>query len=163
MMPPTSDTLRLVALYQIHCFFLARSSTQDNRYARDVSRYQRHAQLTDRSVRQMSAAGLFIRSLVIDIFQDFDELRTEGCSHAAHERVVQSLFPGHQGLDHAQGCFQLSQVPHLRASHCIVAGKAVGGMRESYGLILAVLCDCVVDGSLGQAIDCVVTAEYSVK
>ena len=157
------NTLCLIALDQLYRFFLGRSRAQDNRHARDISGYQRHAQLTDRRVHQMAAAGLFVRSFVVDIFQDFDELCAECRSHAAHERVVQSFFPGHQGLYYAQGLFQFSQVGHLRSGHCVVAGKAVGGVRESYGLVCAVLRNCVVDGSLGQAIDCVVTAEYSVK
>ncbi len=36
-------------------------------------------------------------------------------------------------------------------------------MREGYCLVSTMLCDGFVDGSLGKAIDCVVSAEYSIK
>ena len=38
----------------------AYSTIQDNGYARDVAGYQRHAQLTDDSIRQMAVAGFLI-------------------------------------------------------------------------------------------------------
>ena len=99
------DTLCLVALYQFHAFFCCGGCAQDNGYARDVAGYQRHAQLTDHSIRKVAVAGLLIGGSSVDVFQYFDELCAQSGGHTGHEGVVQAFFSGHQGFHHAQRFF----------------------------------------------------------
>ena len=82
------DTLCLIGFYQIHAFLYGGSGTQDNSYARDVSGYQRHTQLTDYSVRQMAVQRLLIGSRAVDIFQNLNELRAQSSGNTGHKRVV---------------------------------------------------------------------------
>ena len=96
------DTLCLIALHQSHCVFFGRSASEDNSHARDIAGNQRHAQLTDGCICQMSVKRLLIRSCTVDVFQYFDKLCTERCSHAAHKCIVQSLFSGHERFDNAK-------------------------------------------------------------
>ena len=155
--------LCLIALNQLYCFFCRRSASQDNSYARDIAGYKGYTQLTDDSVCQMSVAGLLVRLCAVHVLQYLDELCAQSCCNTAHECVVQSLLSGHQSFYNSQSCLQFFQVGNLASCYGIVAGKAVCSVREGYCRIFSVLCDCAVDSSLGQSVNCVVAAEYSIK
>ena len=102
------DALSLIGFYQLHAFLSRGGCSQDNGYARDIAGYQRHAQFTDGCVRQMACLRSRVGRRVVQILQNLDELCAQGCSHAAHESVMQSLLSGHQGLYHAESLFELS-------------------------------------------------------
>ena len=157
------DTLCLIALHQVHALLRGGSRSQDNSYARDVAGYQRHAQLTDDSIRQMAVAGFLIGLRPVDVFQNFNELGAQRGSYTGHERVIQTFFPGHQGLYHTQGILQFTQGRHLGAGDCVIAGQAVCRSRESYCLIGAVLCDGVVNSAFGQAVYGIISTKYNIK
>ena len=68
------DTLCLITLHQSHCVLFSGSASKDNCHAGDIAGNQRHAQLTDGRICQMSIKGLFVRSRSVEIFQYLDKL-----------------------------------------------------------------------------------------
>ena len=111
----------------------------------------------------MAVAGRLVGGVVADVLQNLDEFRAQGGGNAGHERVVQAVVAGHQGLDNTQSFLQLAQGFHLYAGDAVVAGQGISGAGEGYGLALTVLCNGVVDSCLGQTVDSIVAAENSFK
>ena len=156
-------TLALVALDQGHGLVSGRSGAQNNGNTGDIAGNQGNTQRTDHSIGQMTVAGSLVGGVVADVLQDLNKLRAQGGSHAGHEGIVQAVVAGHQGLDHAQSLFQLAQGLDLHTGDAVVAGQGISSAGEGHGLALTVLCDGVVDGCFGQAVDSIVAAENSFK
>ena len=99
------NTLCLIALNKLYCFFVARSFSKNNCYTRDISGYQRYTKLTDNGICQMSVIRLCIRFCTIDVFQNLDELCAKCSSNTAHERIIQFLLSGHESFYNAKSFF----------------------------------------------------------
>src|SRR5699024_3142960 len=76
------DALCLIALYKRYAFFCCRCCAEDDCNARDISCYERYAQLTDHSVAEMSVARSLVRCCSVNIFQYLNKLCAESGSHA---------------------------------------------------------------------------------
>ena len=156
-------TLSLILLDDRCAFFCRRSLSDNNRNTGDIAGNKRNTQLTNRSIRKMSGTGSFVRSRVVNIFQNLDELRAECGCNTGHKSVMQPGLPGHQSFYNTKSLLELLQVCNLGSSYRIITGKAVCGAWERNCLVLAVFCDCVINRFFGQAINSVITCENHIK
>ena len=150
------DTLALVIFYNCHYIFCIVSLAQYNCYAGNISGYKGYAQRTDNRVRyEADAAVLCIRVGIIHILQGLDDL----CSHCSSQTCVQCLsqvfLVADQAFQYAYTSRQIAKLCHLYAGSSVDGRQEVRRIRHCHLLVLAILCNCVIDCAFGQSCDCV--------
>ena len=157
------NALRLVGLGQSHGLGGVFRAADDNGNAGDVAGDQRHAQITDEGVGQVTHFRLGIRLRAVQVFQRFQELGAQGGRNAAFKGVVEAVVAGHLGLDGVHGGLHLTQSGDLHAGDAVVTGQAVSGAGERYRLALAVGGDGLINGGYSTGVVVVVAAKNSFK
>ena len=127
---------------------------QHDGHARNITRDQRDAQRTDDGVGNETDAGIgSVGIAALDIFQTLEDLGADGGGKTGVERLAQILLIGDEAFQDAHAGGQIAQLRDLDARSGIDRGEVVRGVRERECLVCAILGDCVIDRTLGQAGD----------
>lgn len=158
------DTLRLVGLGQSHGLGGVFRAADDNGNAGDVAGNQRHAQITDEGVGQVTHFRLGIRLRAVQVLQ-----RSRNSAHRADAMPLSKasgrrVVAGHLGLEGVHGAAFISpRVVIFTPVTPVVAGQAVSGAGERNRLALAVGGDGLINGGYSTGVVVVVAAKNSFK
>ena len=159
------DTLGLVLLHQLHALLSGGGSADDDSHAGDVPGNQRHAQLTDLGIGEVTHDRLLIGAAAVGgPLHQLDHLSGQSGGHTGGEDILGAVVAGHEILNGGlQGLLGLAHGSHLLAGHGIEAGQAVCGVAKGSGGVGAQLGDGLVNGLDRKSIHFVVTGENSLE
>ena len=148
------NALGLIILDDLRGVLAVFGLAQNNGHAGDIARDQRHAKAADDGIGHEADArhaGLFIGFLRLDKLESFQNFCADSGRKARVQRLTQILLIGDEALEHAHAGGQVAQRLDLHAGRGIDGGEEICGVRESDLFLCAVLGNCIIDRTLGQA------------